>query len=499
LIVVDSGYPSLDFLGDVSVLLGNGDGTFQSMVNYKAGRYPQSVVVADFNGDGILDLSIINWGEGDLSVLLGNANGTFKDAVNFSAAHGAGPYAMAGADFNGDGKPDLAIAGGLFSTNVSVLLNNGDATFQTAVQYDGGLSPFFVTVGDFNGDGKPDLAVANGGSYQKNYTDGNVSVLLGNGDGTFRTAVSYDAGSSPQSVAVGDFNADGKSDLVVINKNSDDISVLLGRGDGTFQAAVNYSVGREPQSVAIGDFDGDGRLDLAVGNSAAAGPFGSITVLLGTGDGRFQAAPRYGAGTGPVATAVGDFNGDGKPDLAVTHQGIYDQSSRSRTNSGVSILLGNGDGTFKAAFNSAAGTWPYSLTASDFNQDGKLDLVVIDFGSPYGSDNGFLVLLGNGDGTFQAAVKYSLGVQTQSVAAGDFNGDGLPDLAVGGILWVTGTFMGYPTGSRYGNVSVLLGRGDGTFVTATDYRLQEGAFPVLVLVGDLNGDGKPDLITGKSV
>src|SRR6266511_3263154 len=214
--------------------------------------------------------------------------------------------------------------------------------------------PESVAVGDFNRDGKADLAVANVGSA-------NVSVLLGNGDGTFQTALNYATGANPLSVAVGDFNGDGILDLAVANNGSADISVLLGNGDGTFRIAVNFSAGPYPESVAAGDFNGDGRPDLAVANLFSK----TVSVLLGNGNGTFQAAAGYVVGTNPQSVAVGDFNGDHKPDLAVANFG----------SGNVSVLLGNGDGTFQTAVNYAAGADPYSVAVDDFNGDGTLDLV----------------------------------------------------------------------------------------------------------------------------
>ena len=175
-----------------------------------------------------------------------------------------------------------------------------------------GFSPYSVATGDFNGDGKLDLVVANNVST--------VSVFLGNGDGTFQPAVNYAAGSSPKAVAVGDFNGDGKLDLAVANAFSNNVSILFGNGDGTFQPAVNYSVPCCPSSVALGDFNGDGKLDLVVTTNSAS-------VLLGNGDGTFQPALNYAAGSSPATVAVGDFNGDGKLDLAVTD---FDRQQRRR-------------------------------------------------------------------------------------------------------------------------------------------------------------------------
>jgi hypothetical protein len=335
------------------------------------------------------------------------------------------PVAVAAADLNGDGKLDLAVTSWDPSTNrnslVNVLLGNGDGTFKPAVSYftapgdSGGAEPDSIVVVDVNGDGKLDLVTANAGSLS-------VSVLLGNGDGTFQPAVlSFNIGAnngSPHSMAIGDLNGDGKLDLVLTLDGDNNVSVMLGNGDGTFNAGVNYAVGTRPGFVALADFNQDGKLDLAVANF---GPFGSpsnVTILIGKGDGTFQPAVNYPAGVGPNSLVVGDFNRDGKLDLAVVNH----------TSVGtVNILLGNGDGTFQAAVNHLVGSFPSFVTSVDFNQDGKLDLAVTD-------SKGANLLLGNGNGTFQNIADYPAGGAPQIVpwhlAAGDFNGDGAPDLAV---------------------------------------------------------------------
>jgi dienelactone hydrolase len=318
---------------------------------------------------------------------------------------GSGTVSAATGDFNGDGKLDLVVANNT-GNNVSVLLGNGDGTFRPHVDYPVGNTPGGVAVADLNGDGKLDLAVANNISND-------VSILLGNGDGTFQAAVNYSAGTNPNSVAVGDFNRDGKLDLVVTNPGSNNVSVLLGNGDGTFQPAVNYASGGSALGeVAIGDFNGDGKLDLAIPNQYAGGP---VSIFLGNGDGTFQAAVNYNVGSSPHGVAAGDFNGDGKLDLAVANNISND----------VSVLLGNGDGTFQAAVNYSAGAGPNTVEVADFNEDGKLDLVVADAFS-----NTVSVLLGNGDGTFQPAISYTVGSQANMAVAGDFNGDGRLDLAI---------------------------------------------------------------------
>src|SRR5437879_6335637 len=444
--------------GTFSVLLGNGDGTFRAATIFASGSNPQAVAVGDFNADGKLDLVVVDVGA--VWVLLGNGDGTFQAAVTY--ATGNSSFAVAVGDFNADSKLDLVVAVG--SAGVSVLLGNGDGTFQAPVTFGAGsgASPgaSSMAVGDFNADGKLDLAVANSSSN-------NVSVLLGNGDGTFQAPLTFGPGSGASSVAVGDFNADGKLDLVV-TVGSAGVSVFLGNGDGTFQAAVTYAAGNSPYAVAVGDFNADGKVDLAIAN-------GAVSVLLGNGDGTFQTtALTFSAGSGPSSMAVGDFNADGRLDLAVAN---FDAATVSVLLGNASAVLGGGDGTFQAAPTYAAGTNPLVVTEGDFNRDGTPDLVVANSGSDSVS-----VLLGNGDGTFQTASAFAAGTGPESVAVGDFNRDGVLDLAVANR---DSGDIGRDT------VSVLLGNGDGTFQAPASFAVGNGA--ASVVVGDFNGDGVPDL------
>jgi hypothetical protein len=325
--------------------------------DYPAASVSYSVVaVGDFNGDGKLDLAVVDYDTGVVCILLGNGDGTFRPQVQYAA--GTFPRAVAVGDFNGDGKLDLVVAnsGG---NNVSVLLGNGDGTFKAAVNYSTGSSPGSVAVADFNGDGKLDLAVANSGSN-------NVSVLLGNGDGTFQAAVNYPTSAQPSSVAVGDFNRDGKLDLVTANGSSNNVSVLLGNGDGTFKPHVDYPVAADAASVTIADFNDDGKLDLAVATTCCGSGLTGVSILLGNGDGTFQAQVDYATGDDAFSTVVGDFNGDGKLDIAVA----------SYSSANVSVLLGNGDGTFQTHVDYSTAGQPTWVAVGDFNRDGRLDLAV---------------------------------------------------------------------------------------------------------------------------
>jgi hypothetical protein len=285
----------------ISVLLGAGDGTFQTAVTYLTGAKPLFVVAGDFNGDGFTDLAVTNNNNGNVSILLGKGDGTFYAQVLYTA--GSGPLGIAMGDFNGDGFEDLAVTN-TNDNNVSILLGKGDGTFYAAVTYAAGTAPVSVAVGDFNRDGHTDLAVVD--------QSASVSVLLGNGDGTFQSLVSYSVGSIPRDIAVGDFNGDGYADLAVTNPSQNGVNILLGKGDGTFNAAVNYSGIENAAFVVAADFDGDGNQDLAVSSFIS----NNVSVLTGIGDGTFAAPVGYGAGGATAGIAVGDFNGDGRADLA---------------------------------------------------------------------------------------------------------------------------------------------------------------------------------------
>jgi hypothetical protein len=356
--------------------------------------------------------------------------------------------------------------------------------FLPAVTYNsGGEGPISVAVADVNRDGTADLVVANV-CADSSCTGGSVGVLLGNGDGTFQPATTYDSGGFYAfSVAVADVNGDGKPDLVVTNFYSNTVGVLLGNGDGTFQPVVTYGTagagGSNPYSVAVADVNGDGKPDLVVVNYVMANFLSkTVAVLLGNGDGTFQPAVAYGSGgVIPVSVAIADVNGDGKPDLLVANF----WASFQNLNGTVGVLLGNGDGTFQppvAYASGGTGGSGGSVAVADVNGDGKLDLLVANEG------NGSVgVLLGNGDGTFQPVVTYgSGGSGANSVAVADVNGDGKPDLLVATSLSTT--------------VGLLLGNGDGTFQSAVTYG--SGGFnrASSVAVADVNGDARPDLLVG---
>jgi hypothetical protein len=270
-----------------------------SKLDYATDITPQDVTTADFNGDGIADLAVPT-GNNTVSILLGKGDGTFPTHVEYGVP--GHPIVIATGDFNGDGKVDLVMVAG-FLSQVSVLLGNGDGTFQTHVEYATGSHPDAIAVADVNGDGKLDLIVAD-------FNDGKIAVLLGNGDGTFQSHVDYACGNGPAGVAIGDFNKDGKLDVAVAANTDGAVDILLGNGDGTFQAPIAFPTAINPNSVVTGDFNGDGKLDLAVGTSNKA-----VSVLLGNGDGTFQNHKEYAIGSNAVLVTAADMNSDGKLDL----------------------------------------------------------------------------------------------------------------------------------------------------------------------------------------
>lgn len=370
------------------------------------GQLAQSIASSDLNGDGILDVPVGNFN--NVGILLGKGDGTFSSAATVPIPSGLDPV-IAVFDVNGDGKPDLIAASDCSQNGcngtVWVFLGQGNGTFQAGVGYDsGGATPVSIVVADVNADGKADLLVLNCNETPEGEcstgTAGLVSVLLGNGDGTFQTAVSYESGGfDASSLAIADVNQDGKQDLLITNQcaapclfdGEGSVAVLLGNGDGTFQPPVAFDTGAQnPFSLVSADVNGDGKFDLVIANCAPTGTVvcgttdGVVSVLLGNGDGTFQQAVTYDLSQGaPETIAAADLNGDHKVDIVVV-------------SAGVDVFLGNGNGTFQpfVRYDSGSNSRVLSIAIADVNKDGRPDLVVANqCGSDCSGDGNVGVLL----------------------------------------------------------------------------------------------------------
>ena len=515
--------------GTLLVLLGNGDGTFQAPISTASGASLSVVAATDLNGDGKAD--VVGVFGGSLLVYIGIGDGTFASGISYNlGVTPVGEPALSLADFNGDGKTDVAISAGGASVagEEIVLLGNGDGTFQTTPKTSSGIFSVLgyanAATGDFNGDGKLDLAIGGCNTNAGNCSYSTVYLFDGNGDGTFEAPVP--AISAFGSLAALDVNSDGKVDLIVAAAGATEI--YLGNGDGTFANSSNYLAAGSGYTstgeLGVGDFNRDTKWDVAAGGA----------VILGNGNGIFQGielAPINGpsgvSGSNYInAAVVGDFEKNGTPDVAVvsldpnststvwqlhivhnsgstlsvshtyTLQGIggtvvtsdfngdgnldllVAQSSPTTNGWVYSVLLGNGDGSFQAPvpYSESAvgsGTSP-SLVVADLNNDGKPDFAVT------AGNNSLALLLGNGDGTF-GAPSYIYDAGAQALVLGDFNGDGNVDIAGGAAN----------TGSE--QTAILLGNGNGTFQTAVLPPSLNGF--QAQFTADLNNDGRADLVS----
>jgi len=361
----------------VSILLGKGDGTFQAAVSYPAGLTPDFIVVGDFNGDGKPDIAVSNptppgYRQPEtITVLYGKGGGRFKPPVSIPIDIYVSYLAVG--DFNKDGYQDLVVSAANYNSipEIAILLGSkyglSSPTIDTAtlgqLEVPGGLA-----VADFNGDGNPDFVVS---------VNQGAAVFLGNGDGTFSQPQFFPADLWQGTVAIADFDGDGKPDLAVGNSGSNDVSVLLGNGDGTFQNAINYCSGAPGRQVITANISVEGKPDVVTATSLA------VAILIGNGDGTLRAPIDYGSYLGG-SVALGDFNGDGIPDFVPGNGQTF---------------LGNGDGTFRIL--TSDGVYATPLAAGDFNNDGKLDVA----GEQAYGDATIEVYFGNGDGTFPAEPK----------------------------------------------------------------------------------------------
>lgn len=467
----------------------------------------------DFDGDGNLDLALANryygviggWygrNSGLVTILLGRGDGTFS--ANAIIPTDVFPRSMVAGDFNGDGRIDLALAGVLDGSStagidgfsygnsaglhdgVATLMGRGDGSFdepQTVSVSDVASYPFsgdsnsHLVAGDFDGDDRLDLAV------DQVTTDSGrraVTILLGHGDGSFAERQILDTSIGASALASGDFNADGCIDLVAMGADSSGVAalaILVGRGDGSFNVPQTFSVGLYTRQVVAGDFNNDGSLDLAIADRD-----GAVAILLGNGDGNISAPQTFAAGLNTVALVAADFNGDGALDVAAS-SGFDTVNARD-----ITILLGRGDGTLNAPAATNPGDGPAILITGDFSSDGRVDLGLVKGSSLSLTNHAIGIWLGRGDGAFNTPDSYPAGNYVNVMGAADFNGDGRLDLAQSSIdsFAVSGS-----TGEA--KIRIFLGCGDGTF---NDPQIVDGDFARL---DDYNGDGRPDMGGGRSL
>jgi hypothetical protein len=456
-------------------LLNDGKGGFSEPALHALGKTPVAITVADLNHDGHPDLAFAN-SDGSISILWGSKGG-FQAGPVVSAAQGALSAILAG-DFNHDGILDLAVTipG---SKQLAILVGNGDGSFAAPARYSVGANPVAIISADMDEDGIADLIVTNQGSNT-------FSMLGGNSDGSFRTALDFVSGRGPTTAVAGDFNNDGHLDLAVLNHDAQSLSLPLGNGDGTFLAARAYGVEMQPRSVAAGDLAGNKRSDLVVtnfcGSDAACTKDGSVSVLIAGESNSYHFASNYALGTGPVAVALLDVDGDKNFDIVALN----------RADKTISVLLGLGGGSFQQQYTLPLANAPITFAAGDFNHDGKTDLAVIgDCGAAKCTQPGTLeILYGSGDGGFQAGPSYPVGFEPSSVAASDLNSDKNLDVVVANNCGNSAACTGA------GTASVFLGDANGRFAAAQTLGLVKS--PSSIVLADLSGRGTPDLLVSSS-
>lgn len=471
-----SGDGKLDLLAmrpnNLTVLLGNGSGGFSTGATVPVVN-PRGFAVADLNADAVLDLAVMSDRQPDpgrISILLGDGRGGFINAVGLEItavvpAVGVAPVAR---DVNRDGAIDLIVLDEHSLTRFLLGDRSGRFVLAPGSLPASGSFKDTVTPGDFNADGKLDVVLT--GLFEDSMVV-QINNAVCERANCATPAFAQPSGSplstpgSVRSIVSGDFNGDGQMDLVVAGQTANTVSILLGDSTGRFSPALGspVTVGSSPQSVAATDLNRDGKLDLAVANQLG----NSVTILLGNGRGGFSqaAGSPVAAGTGPISVTAGDWNRNGKLDLAV-----------ALTSNTVTLLTGDGVGGFSAGGSLSVTGAPQSITSGDWNGDGKADLAV----AAQSSDN-VAIFLGDGAGGFTAGnpSPVSVGDSPRFIAAGDVNRDGREDLAVANFL--------------SNDVTILLGNGSGGFSQAAGSPVAAGLRPFALSLADLSGDSNLDL------
>jgi hypothetical protein len=456
---------------EIGIILGYGTGSFTNITSYSTGAnsMPWGIVAGDFNNDNLLDIVVANTGTDNIGVFLGYGNGSFATIVTYSLGQSSSPIAVDVGDLNGDGHLDI-VETNSGTDSVGVLFGYGNGTFFVSQIYSTGQGsqPFSVALGDFDNDSRLDIVVAN-------YDNDSVGVLLGYGNGTFRNQTTIPTGfySRPYSVTVVDFNGDHRLDIAVANSNNDNVGILLGYGDGTFATIMFYATGQgsSPRCVRVGDFNNDTILDIAV---ASAGT-DYVFLLYGSGDGYFLLGAPFptGIATQPFGLAVGNFNNDSRLDIAVA----------ASATSTIQIYLGNISRPFAgmATFATDTGSQPHSIAVGDLNNDGRLDIVVAN----YGTDN-VGIFLGISSTSFATMIKCPTGTGSApySVAIADFDNNHRLDIVV--------------TNSQTNNIAIFFGYGNGTFASGVTYSTGVDSRPYTVTTGDFDNDNITDIVVANS-
>ncbi|CAF1004333.1 unnamed protein product [Adineta steineri] len=507
---------------NIGIFFGIGNGSFIPYANFSTGSSrPRWIVVCDFNNDTYNDIAIVNYGTNNIGVLLQDNNGSFGEQTTFSTGFDSIPYSLVVGDVNNDGKLDI-VAANYGTNNVGILLAHGNGTFASQITIDMGINsrPNAIAINDLNNDTYMDIAVVCSGTNS-------IGILLGLGNETFTIPTIYSTGvnSLPQSVAIGDFDNDGTLDIAVSNYDTSSINVFFGYGTGVFAnqmtfytdddskpylittgdfnndtrldiAAVNYDqnyvdiiltyrnytfssqdtykttgLGTYPMSIIAADFNNDNRLDIIVANYWT----GDIGVFLGYENDTFSSQTTYstGSGSGPYYIANGDFNNDNQSDIVVANYW---------TNN-IGVLLSNGDGTFsdQTTFSTGSKSEPSFVAVGDFNNDTRLDIVVVNYGK-----NNIGIFLGYGNASFSTQKTYSTGSNSQPYALtiGDVNNDKRLDIIV----------------ANYGtnNIGVFLGYGNGTFLAQKTYSTGSGSGPSFLVCRDVTGDDLLDIVVANS-
>ena len=458
---------------NVAVYLAQDGAAFAAGGAFATSGRTSAVTLAELNGDGHLDLVTANDHSANLSILLGDGNGGFGPRTDLATS--ARPLEVVCADLNADGALDVA-SSDEGAHSVSVFLGNGDGSFGPRAEFTSSMAPNSIAAGDLTGDGRADLLTTS--PYP-----GVASLLIGMGDGTFGMQSQYATDTDPRSIALVDLNHDGVLDVVTGNTAAATVSVLLGEGDRTFGPQTNFPVGVSTDAIAVGRINEDDHQDVIVANGGSS----SIVVLLGDGNGGFGSGTPFPAGGWPVDIELGDMNGDGATDVVTVNRGIIEGT--------VSILLGNGQGDFGPATSFLSGNDPNSLVLDHLNEDAHLDVAIASWWTPLlkpgspedepipGSFIG--VFLGSGDGSIGPQIVYEVGHGTHSIASGDLNGDGRPDLVA------AGTQM-HCCDTPPPEVFAIYNTGDGTF--GPEIRHATGNLPGWVEVTDWNDDGVQDLV-----